>query len=267
MIEIKDINDKRIAYYKSLRYTPPSHSKDKLMLTEGEKVTLQLLNSDFHIHSIFAVQEFYKNNEEIISRKKLTGTQLFYAAKSFMNQIVGFRLHSGVMALANQPEPPELYNLSSPVIVMNGIINSENVGIIIRNCAAFGVDSIIVDKETSSPYLRRAVRVSMGAVLNMKVFFSENIIDVLEKLKKSSYKIISAEIESKSIPLTKYKFPSKFALVFGNEGKGIERDILNISDLIINIPITGNVNSLNVASSSAVILSKIYEQRNQNSSA
>ena len=90
-----------------------------------------------------------------------------------MNKIVGFKLHSGVMAIGKQPVDVNLSELESPVVVMNGIINSENVGSIIRNCAAFGFESIITDKQTSSPYLRRAVRVSMGAVLNIGAVIGE----------------------------------------------------------------------------------------------
>lgn len=261
MVEITDIDDPRIAYYKSLRSTPPSHTNEKLFLTEGEKVTIQLLKSDLNIESIFAIKEFYQKNNDLIKIKSIPYEKQYYADISLMNQIVGYKLHSGVMALAKQPEPSALIELTSPVIVLNGIINSENVGSIIRNCAAFGVQSIIVDKQTSSPFLRRAVRVSMGAVLFMKIHFSENLSEDLQKLKESSYKIISAEITDKSSPISEVKLPEKFALVFGNEGRGISKDILDLSDYIIHIPITDKVNSINVASSCAVILSKIFEHK------
>ncbi|OGU15633.1 MAG: hypothetical protein A2X61_12065 [Ignavibacteria bacterium GWB2_35_12] len=178
-----------------------------------------------------------------------------------MNKIVGFKLHSGVMAIGKQPVDVNLSELESPVVVMNGIINSENVGSIIRNCAAFGFESIITDKQTSSPYLRRAVRVSMGAVLNMKIHFSENLSDDLQKLKDSNFKIFSAEINDNSIPISQVEIPDKCAIVFGSEGRGINNEILGISDFTVHIPITAQVNSINVASSSAVILSKIFERK------
>jgi tRNA G18 (ribose-2'-O)-methylase SpoU len=261
MVEITDIDDPRIANYKSLRYTPLSHTKGKMFLTEGEKTTLQLLKSDFDIVSVFAVEEFYHNNHELISKKNIPETQLLYADKSLMSLIVGFNLHSGVMSLAKQPKPPELNELNSPVIVLNGIINSENVGAIVRNCAAFGVNSIIIDKQTSSPYLRRAVRVSMGAVFNMNVFYTGNLTDEIQKLKESLYKIISAEITEKSVPITMVEIPERCAIIFGSESKGISSKILDLSDMIVHIPITDKVNSINVASASAVILSKIFEQK------
>ena len=260
MVEITDIDDSRIANYKSLRYTPPSHINEKLFITEGEKITCQLLKSELEIVSIFALQDFYQNNNELIKKKLISDKKQFHADKSIMNKIVGYNLHSGVMAIGKQPEQTALSKLNSPIVALNGIINSENVGSIIRNCAAFGVDSIIVDKQTSSPFLRRAVRVSMGAVLNTKIHFSENLSEDLLKLKESSYKIISAEINDKSIPLSQFEIPDKCVVIFGSEGKGINNEILDLSDFIVHIPITDKVNSINVASSSAVILSKIFEQ-------
>lgn len=263
MIKINDIGDLRISFFKNLRFTPSSHYREKLFVTEGERVTLKLLNSDFEIVTLFAVQEFFRKYDNIISTKYLPSDNLLYAEKSIMNLIVGYKHHSGIMALAKQPLTPMLDELSSPIIVLNGIINSENVGSIIRNCAAFGVDSIIVDKHTSSPFLRRAVRVSMGAVMDIKVYYSENIIDDLTKLRKSGFKIISAEISSNSVPINSFSFPEKFTIIFGQEDKGVDNEILEISDKVIHIPITGKVNSINVSASSAVILSKLLEQRHQ----
>ncbi len=259
MIKITDIEDSRIANYKSLRFTPQTHTNKKLFITEGEKVTLQLLKSDYEIESIFALHDFYQNYNEFIKKKSIPEEKQYYADISIMNQIVGYKLHSGIMAIAKQPEPTSLNNLTSPIVVLNGIINSENVGSIIRNCAAFGIDSVIVDKETSSPFLRRAVRVSMGAVLNLNIHFSENLSKDLHKLKDLSYKIISAEITGKSVPISQVIFPKKYVIILGSEGKGINDKILDLSDFIIHIPITGCLNSINVASSSAVILSKIFE--------
>jgi tRNA G18 (ribose-2'-O)-methylase SpoU len=261
MIEIADIDDQRIVNYKNLRYTPVSHSVEKLLVAEGEKIILQLFKSNLEIVSVFAIEEFYKKNNSLINRISIPQEKLFFANKSLMNSIVGYKHHSGVMALAKQPVPSKLNEMTYRIVVLNGIINSENVGAIIRNCAAFGVDSIIVDKQTSSPYLRRAVRVSMGAVLSMKIYFSENLSDDLMKLKKTSYTIISAEITDKSVTITALEIPEKCAIVFGSEGRGINSEILDLSDIIVHIPITDKVNSINVASTSAVILSKIFEQR------
>jgi tRNA G18 (ribose-2'-O)-methylase SpoU len=142
-------------------------------------------------------------------------------------------------------------------------VNSDNVGGIIRNAIGMGFESIITDSTTSSPYLRRSVRVSMGSIAFAKCGFSQNLKQDLEQMKsKKGLKIISAEINSYSRSLNDYVFPQDFIVVLGSEGNGIDENILAISDDIIHIPMDSRVKSLNVSSSSAIIL-HAARQRNQ----
>jgi TrmH family RNA methyltransferase len=106
--------------------------------------------------------------------------------------------------------------------------------------------------------MRRAVRVSMGSVFKQKIHHTENLINTLIELRSLNYQIISAEITYNSIDYKNISFPEKFCLIFGSESHGIEKSILDLSDYIVKIPISENVESINVAASSAVILSTNY---------
>ena len=158
------------------------------------------------------------------------------------------------MAIVRQPEDSTLRELNSPIVILNSIIDSENIGSIVRNCAAFGIDSLICDRYSASPYLRRAVRVSMGTICSMKVHRSESLSETIQELKNLNYKIIAAELDDKSISIHDFKFPSNCGIIFGSENKGILPDILAQCDYILSIPITDRIESLNVAASSAVVL-------------
>ena len=259
MPEIKNISDPRIDNYRTLRYTPRNHSDGGLFITEGEKVTIKLLKSGFEIISIFAIPEYFKKYAELFSNCNIPAEMRFTADKKLMEEIVGFRLHNGIMAMAKQPAdvPPD--KMSSPIVVLNGINNAENVGAIVRNCATFGIKSLIVDENSSSPYLRRSVRVSMGGILELDVYHSPNIIEDLRTLTPGQgYSIISAEITPDSISIKSFKFPEKFILVFGNEGHGVQKELLEDSDSIIHIPMAAKADSLNVAASTAIFLYEIF---------
>lgn len=257
MIFIKDINDDRIIHYRNLRKTPALHTQENIFVGEGLKVCLKLLNSAMPVLSIFAMPEYYDKYRELISTKNIPENMLFAAEKNIMNKVIGFKIHTGFMAIGKQPEPTPPDNLSNRIIAMNGIIDSENVGSIIRNSAAFGFNSIITDSETSSPYLRRAVRVSMGTVFDMKICPLVDFIKDLYSLKERGYSIIAAEIAPESKNVVDFHFPDKFVLIFGTESHGVSEDALNICDNIIHIPISPNVSSLNVAASSAIFMNLI----------
>ena len=255
IIHINSVEDERILHYLSMRDNILDTSGNRLFVAEGEKVVVKLLKSKLHIHSILAKNTFYEKYNGLI--ENCEHVKLMTADIEILKLIIGFRMHTGVMAVAQKPENIVIDDLSDRIVCLNGIIDSENVGSIIRNSTAFGIDSIIFDKSTSSPFLRRAVRVSMGTVFNSKVYNSEILLSDLIILKEKGYQIISAEIAVGSISVNDFIFPKKFVLIFGNESKGIRNEIIDCSDDIKHIPIGTAVESLNVASSSAVILSRI----------
>jgi tRNA G18 (ribose-2'-O)-methylase SpoU len=139
---------------------------------------------------------------------------------------------------------------------LNGLTSPENVGAIVRTAAAFNVNSLIYDKKSCSPYLRRCIRVSMGNIFQLKVFESENLEDDLIKLKKLNYSIYSTANISGSVDYTNYSYPQKSALIVGSEGHGIDQNILNASDVILKIPINEEVAHLNASNAASIFLSR-----------
>ncbi len=258
MIKITNIDDPRISFYQNLRFTPKSHIDQNVFVVEGEKTSKKLLESELDIISFFALSDYYNEYSALLKSKGVGDNFQFYADKELMNKIVGYKLHQGIMAIAKQPEEKALEDLKSPIVVMNGIINSENVGSIIRNAVAFGINSIIYDKDTSNPFLRRAVRVSMGTVFDINYYQSQNLMETLNDLKtKFDYSLIALEISDGAISLNQFQFPEKIAIIFGSEGKGIKDSILKKSDKIVYIPINKNVPSINVAATSAIVFNAI----------
>ncbi len=254
MIEITDINDSRINLYKSLRFTPESHILGNVFVAEGEKAVKKMLKSKAEISSVLAIKEFIEDNYHTINERVADKQNVYFAEKALLSEIIGFKIHSGVMAIVKIPDYETLAELSDKIIIMNGIVNSENVGAIVRNCSAFHINSIIFDKNTSSPYMRRAVRVGMGNIVDMKVHASGDISNTISELKLLGYKIICAELTEESIDLRQFHFPGKYALVLGSESPGVSRELLAMSDFIIKIPMNESTNSINVAAASAIIM-------------
>jgi tRNA G18 (ribose-2'-O)-methylase SpoU len=230
--------------------------ENNIFIAEGEKTFAKLLQSNIDIHSIFALPEYYEQYSQMIESKSVPENSQYTAPREIMQKIVGFRLHAGVMAIGHIPQPLPPDRIETPALIMNGIIDSENVGAIVRNCAAFGVGSIIYDRATSTPWLRRAVRVSMGAVFDMEITMAEQLSDTFNILREKGIEIIAAETCDGSIPLENFDFPEKFALIVGSEGAGIDKEILSQCDRILHIPISDKIPSINVAAATAVILQK-----------
>jgi tRNA G18 (ribose-2'-O)-methylase SpoU len=273
-MEVTSLDLPELQPYRTLR-RPLEHIRDGIFVAEGEKVVRRLLSSDLTIVSMLMTPQWYKqlfNTEHpssITPSPRLSTIQLqtiFIAEKFLLESIVGFNLHQGIMAVAKVPTQKTLEELIVGVtkphllIALDGLVNSENVGVIVRNCGAFGVDGIIIGENSSSPYLRRAVRNSMGAVFGLPVVHSSNLVESFSMVKKNySTKIIAAHLgEEHSILTTDLN--GNICIVLGNEGEGISKTVLDACDMSVTIPMMNGTDSLNVASASAVFL---YEARKQ----
>ncbi|HEV8538384.1 MAG TPA: RNA methyltransferase, partial [Bacteroidota bacterium] len=195
--------------YRTLR-RPMEHIKQGIFVAEGEKVVRRLLESNMKIISMLMTPEWNNRlfpNEHPTSniehRKPLTDNpkpfDVFIAEQELLETIVGYNLHQGIMAVAAVPESMSIgetiTRLTSPhlVVALDGLVNAENVGLVVRNCAALGVDVLIAGETSSSPYLRRAVRNSMGAVFRLPVVHSTSLVESLHLLRRAHHtRIIAA---------------------------------------------------------------------------
>lgn len=263
MTTITSLDDSRIDHYRSLHATPASHTRDRVFIAEGEKVVRALLESQLDVVSVFALPEYYERLGTQLAARDIPPERLLTAGRDLMNDIVGFRLHQGVMAMGRQPAEPDLRDLTPPVVVLDGIVNAENVGAILRNCAAFGVSSIVVGGGGSSPWLRRAVRSSMGTVCFLHIHTSDDLAFTLAELRDQyGLSLVAAETAPEALPLPDYVFPERCALVFGSEGTGVSREAIALCRDVVSIPLAPDVASLNVASATAVFLYALQNRRN-----
>ncbi len=183
------------------------------------------------------------------------GVEVRTAPRERLDRLVGFRLHQGIMALGRIPAPAQLEG--SLLVALDDLSNAENVGAVLRTCAAFGVEGVLVGPSTASPWLRRAVRVSMAAPLQVPVHFVDDLAGAIRPREAWA-----AHIHGERRAYTEVDFRRPCCLVFGGEADGPGREVLAACRGSIYIPMAAGWDCLNVASSAAVILSEVRRQRN-----
>jgi len=260
--EVTTLNLPELAPYRTLR-RPVEHQKQGIFVAEGDKVVRRLLDSGLTLVSMLMTPDWFH-------RLFTTGTQppcqVFVADKKLVETIVGYGLHQGIMAVGRIPrEQPldEMIQLTQQphlLVALDGIANAENVGVIMRNAAAFGAQGIVVGETSSSPYLRRAVRNSMGAVFRLPVVSSTNTVEDLGSLRTKGFSVIAAHPRA-SLSLYEADLTGDLCLILGNEESGVSTPVLEICTHQISIPILNQIDSLNVSSACAVFLYEIPRQR------
>ena len=144
----------------------------------------------------------------------------------------------------------------------DGVGNAENLGTLVRNCAAFSVDAFFVSRSSSSPFLRRAVRSSMGGVFTMPVLEELDLVDSFRRLRDRNVRCIGAHPHADGKTLPELDLTGDCCIVFGNEAHGISQAVLAACDDVAAVPMPAHVDSLNVSSAGAVFLYEAWRQRN-----
>lgn len=250
--------------YRTMRWDF-DHRRQGIFVAEGEKVVRRLLESQLTVVSLLLPEKWAKSYEPLLARR-LEDIRVFIAEKKLLERLTGFSMYQGIHGIGRIPSPRSageiLASARKPWLLaaVDGLTNAENVGGLVRNCAAFGVDALIVGETCSSPWIRRAVRSSMGTVFRLPVIEAGNLAAALRDLRSRGVRCVAAHPRDQLTPLSKARLDTDCCLVFGSEGDGISAPVLEACGEAVAIPMPPDVDSLNVGAAAAVFF---YETRRQ----
>ncbi|MCC6125391.1 MAG: RNA methyltransferase [Pirellulales bacterium] len=249
MERIQSLDDPRVAAYRNL---PDRTLRGEcVFLAEGKLLTERLLESRYEVESVFVSTDYY----EEFRRLTPAGVPLYAAEESLLLAIVGFPFHRGALAVGRRGRPTTLAELLAPadrevqfrLAVCPEITKPENMGLIFRNAAAFGLSGILLGERCCDPFSRRSMRVSMGAVLQMPFYKSDNLNESLKILKDGSdFSLFAAVLDPLARKLDEVDWPARCGILLGNEMDGLDSATLELCDHRVTIPITERVDSLNL---------------------
>lgn len=196
--------------------------------------------------------------EEAVS---LVGPEVpvFTGPDELLAELTGYRLHRGLVASLERPplpEPTALLVGARRVVVLENVADPTNVGAIFRSVAAIGADAVLVTPRCSDPFYRRAIRVSMGTVLQVPWTRVGDWPSTRELLAASGFHVAALALTDDAVSLRDFAAspPERVALVLGAEGDGLTPDALAAADTIVRIPMRHGIDSLNVAAAAAVAM-------------
>jgi tRNA G18 (ribose-2'-O)-methylase SpoU len=256
-----------LAPYRTLKRSA-AHAKLGIFVVEGDKVLDRLLDSDFTVVSVLLIGERLAEYEPRLRARTESDIAVFVCAKPVLAELAGFEIYQGVLAIAKTPAPLTLEKILAAgprprlFAALDGLNNAENVGLLMRNCVAFGVSALIVGETCCSPFLRRTVRNSMGAIFKLPVLESPDLVQTLRELRTNGVRCIAAHPHTDKRMLSKAGFSGDCCVVFGSEGHGISPEVLAACDEAVAIPMANGVDSLNVSAAAAVFFYEANRQRN-----
>ena len=228
-----------------------------------------------------ALDAGYKPVSLLMERKQITGpaagilsrcgdASVYTADREMLAELTGFELTRGVLCAFRRPAPcpvEELCRDARRVAVLEGIVDSTNVGAIFRSAAALNMDAVLINPSCCDPLCRRAVRVSMGTVFQVPwgqlgetpADWPEKGMDILHSL---GFKTAAMALSDRSVSIDDEQLAKepKLAIVLGTEGDGLAAGTIASCDYTVKIPMSHGVDSLNVAAASAVAFWQLGKQ-------
>lgn len=244
-----------------------AHREQRIFVAEGEKVVRLLLESDLEVVSLLVQEKWLEKLGPLLARRVSEEIHAFVAPKEALEQLVGYPMYQGVLALGRIPPAVTLTDAlrrhPSPrlFVAMDGLGNAENIGGLVRNCAAFGGQALLVGETCSSPWLRRAVRASMGTIYDLSVVETVSLASALRNLRLAGVRCVAAHPHTDRRTLAQADLRGDCCLVFGSEGHGVSAEVLAACDEAVLVPMSNGVDSLNVGAAAAVFLYEAARQR------
>ena len=244
-----------------------THRQQRIFVAEGETVVRLLLESELEVVSMLVHQHWLEKLQPMLARRRDGEIHVFVAPKAELEQLVGYPMYQGLLAIGRIPPALTLADAlklnSSPrlFVAVDSLGNAENLGSLVRNCAAFGGQALLVGETCSSPWLRRAVRSSMGTIYGLSVVETVSLASALRDLRLAGVRCVAAHPHTDQRTLAQADLRGDCCLVFGNEGHGVSPKVLAACDEAVLIPMANAVDSLNVGSAAAVFLYEVARQR------
>jgi tRNA G18 (ribose-2'-O)-methylase SpoU len=259
VVHITDLNDEGLADYSRLtdvalrRLSEPAGG---LYIAESSKVIARALEAGHRPRSVLVQEQWLPDMERLLAPYDVP---VYVGPPELLESLTGFNLHRGALAAMHRPQLAPVESLihgARRIVVLEDIVDHTNVGAIFRAVAGLGADAVLITPRCADPFYRRSVRVSMGTVLQVPWTRMPDWPAGADILKKAGFHIAALALSDDAVDLATFaeNAPDRLAILCGTEGDGLSHRALASADTVVTIPMLHGVDSLNVASASAVAL-------------
>lgn len=230
-------------------------------IIEGIKIIEEAIEEKANIERIVVCEDCVRNGEiEAKLLYEIAKYNCIYVTEKIYNMITDTQTPQGILAVINKQEKDKNINFEQDlIVVLDGVQDPGNLGTILRTIDSVGLTQVIVSKNTTDAYNPKVVRSTMGAIFRVNIIEAENLVQTIKEIKKHKFKVLVTSLETQN---NFYDvILNKNVIVIGNEANGVSKEILEIADNKVKIPMLGKTESLNASVATGVILYEYVRQK------
>lgn len=228
-----------------------------IFIAESPKVIRVALDAGYEPQALLCEERHIAGDaRDIIER--CPDIPIYTGTRELLSQLTGYTLTRGVLcAMRRKPMPSveAVCDGARRVVVIDGVVDTTNIGAIFRSAAALGIDAVLLTTNSCDPLNRRAVRVSMGSVFLVPwTWIGSEADDYQQQLRALGFRTAAMALSDNSVPIDHPQLGAerRLAIIMGTEGDGLPQHVIDAADYVVRIPMSHQVDSLNVAAASAV---------------
>ena len=256
IIEINSLNHPGVEVFATLTEAQLRNRLEPqkgIFIAESPKVIHVALNSGYEPLALLCERKHIEGDAASLI-ERCGDIPVYTGERELLASLTGYTLTRGVLCAMRRPAPKsveEVCQNAKRIEVIDGVMDTNNIGAIFRSAAALGIDAVLLTPSSCDPLNRRAVRVSMGSVFLLPWTWLEAPISSLRTL---GFRTVAMALSDNSVPLDhpSLKDEPQLAIVLGTEGDGLSTQVIQETDYVVRIPMWHEVDSLNVAAASAV---------------
>ncbi|MEZ5157316.1 MAG: RNA methyltransferase [Candidatus Nanopelagicales bacterium] len=253
VIGVEQIADERLNHFTKLtdmQLRMVSEPREGIFLAEGEKVIRRALGAGLDMVSALMEPKWWPSLQPEVP----ADVPVFLAAPEILRQITGFRLHRGALATFRRPPmPPAAAVLAgcTSAILLEDLVDHTNVGAVFRSAAGLGVGAVLVTRRCADPWYRRSVKTSMGAVFSTAWTTVEDASQAVDIARGCGMTTIALDPGAPT-SIRDWTRRGPTMLMLGTEGPGLSESARRLVDQSLSIPMSHDVDSLNVAMAATI---------------
>ena len=230
-------------------------------IVEGIKMIEEAINEKANIKKIIICEDCEKS--ESIPKElmyEIAKYECVYVTDKIFESITGVVSPQGIIAIiSKQIETNKIDSTQEIIVALDDIQDPGNLGTILRTVDSVGINQLIISKGTADPYNPKVVRSTMGAIFRVKIIESEDLLQTLKEIKKQKYKVVVTSLQTE-YSLYEIDYNRK-VIVIGNEANGVKKEIQEMADEKIKIPMLGKTESLNASVATGIVLYEYVRQK------
>ena len=253
-------NSKIVKDLVKLRNDTKFQNDKSLFYVEGKKIIFDIPKD--LIKSVFIAES--KKDEYIDYFIDTDKTNIYVLTDNVYDKVKDTVNSQGIVAIVKYDIIKNINELDlkkiNNVIILDSVSDPGNLGTILRISEATGIDLIILINNCCSIFNPKVIRSSMSSLFRVNIHVTSSYNDLINLLKENNFNIYSTTLSDNSISYSNIDFKNKNVIIYGNEANGVSKDLIDISDKLIKIPMRGSIESLNVSVSVGIISYEIMRQ-------